>query len=201
LPHLNDIAADGAERGIIVLALNLEESLGTVQAFQDDNPHILFLMDTDASIYQAYRQNGYIPLNYTIGPDLAQTVDFWGEGYDENALLASVNGLRSPVSATLTPDFDTYPQGGTLGFDITVTNWTLGAPSVYMVIDAVLPSGGSYRIGVSQLDLAAGEVKTIRRDLPVPSTAPLGDYKLRVRLGTPPADLWNADTFDFEITP
>ena len=201
MPHLDDLAADEAERGIVVLALNLEESLGTVQSFQNDNPNILFLMDTDSSVYGAYRQNGYIPLNYTIGPDMAQTVDYWGEGFNEAALWASVVGLRSPVSANLTPDFDTYPQGGTLGFDIAVRNWTLLSRELYLVVDAVLPSGGSHRIGITRLDLGPGEEQLLRRDLPIPGTAALGDYTLRVRLGQPPADLWNADTFDFEITP
>jgi len=49
----------------------------------------VFLHDlTGWPTYNAYRQNGYIPLNYVI--DRAGIVRYWGEGFDEAAVRAAI---------------------------------------------------------------------------------------------------------------
>jgi len=49
----------------------------------------VFLIDgTGWPTYNAYRQNGYIPLNYVI--DRHGTVRYWGEGFDEQAVRNAI---------------------------------------------------------------------------------------------------------------
>jgi hypothetical protein len=98
-------------------------------------------------------------------------------------------------------DAPSFPRGSTLGFDVVVTNWTAySMANVYMLVNIDLPSGGSYKVDIVPLNLAPNEVRSIPYDLPIPSSVPLGDYAVRVLVGIPPVNLWNADTGAFEIT-
>lgn len=185
----------------MVIGLNYGESTGTVQHYQNLYPNILMLCDYSGSVYSRYRQNGYIPLNYVIDHDLDQTIDYWMEGYNHATITNHMNALLPDVSLILDPDSYTYTRGGTLGFDITVYNWTGSNQSVYMLIDVEMPGGSYYDVSTTPVNLSPNETRVIAQDLNIPMSAPVGDYRMRARLGTPPADLWNADFFAFEITP
>jgi hypothetical protein len=67
-------------------------------------------------------------------------------------------------------------------------------------MEVKLPSGGYMFLEKFAVDLAAGEELTLRRDIPIPGSAPLDTYMIRARLGLKP-DLWNGDIFHFEIVP
>lgn len=184
-----------------MLGLNYQESQTIVQNFQNSYPYILMLKDTSGSVYGKYRQNGYIPLNYLIDHDLSQSVVYWSEGYSHSTMLNKINATVADVTANLAPDASSYPRGGTLGFDVEVTNWIAANRYVYMLLDIEMPAGNYYPVQTTPLNLTPSEFRIIRKDLPIPMSAPIGSYMLRVRLGMPPADLWNLDTADFNITP
>jgi len=48
----------------------------------------VFLWDADNAVWDLYRQNGVIPLNYVIDP--SGIVRFWEEGFDEAAVRAAI---------------------------------------------------------------------------------------------------------------
>lgn len=184
------------------MALNYMEGLSTVQTYQNMYPNILMLRDSSGSVYNTYRQNGYIPLNYTIDHDLDQTVDFWMEGYNNTTITNRIDNLLADVTVNMDPDASSFQRGTTLGFDVNVTNWINANRTCYMLIDIEMTTGGYYPLGgAQQLTLSPLEVRLIRHDDLIPMIAPLGDYTMRARLGSPPTDLWCADYFDFTVTP
>jgi hypothetical protein len=200
LPHLGDIAVDYQEKGIQIIALNYQESVGIVQGYQNTYPEILFLLD-DSSIYSLYAQNNYIPLNYVLNHDFDQTVEYWEEGFDEDAVLGTVNDVRSDLVATLYPEADSYAPGETIGYNLKLKSWTLMPVGAYVVLDAVFPSGNTQRLKMAYLNFTLSEEKMFGLQQVIPMDVPSGDFKIRVQVGMPPGDLWSADYFDFTITP
>jgi len=186
--------------GIKIIAINLQESLEIVQGYQDSYPAILFLMD-NGTVWDDYLQNNYIPLNYVLNHDLAQTVEYWEEGYYEDQVLDTINAVRSRLVATLAPGADTYALGEMLGYDVAVTSWTLMPIEAYVVVDAILPTGVTKRLGMAYLHFTLGETKAFPREHLIPMNVPVGDYRVRVQVGMPPDDLWSADFFEFTVTP
>ncbi len=200
MPQLGAIATDYAAKGIQIIALNYQESLGIVQGYQDTYPDILFLLD-DGSIYSLYAQNNYIPLNYVLNHDYAQTVEFWEEGYTESQVLATINAVRSKLVATILPQADSYALGETISYDVKVKSWTLMPIAAYVVVEAVFPAGNTRRLAMAYLDFTLSEEKMFNKEHVIPMDVPTGDYKIRVQVGLPPDDLWSADYFDFAIAP
>ena len=201
MPQINSLAATYRERGLVVIAVNIYESASIVRNYQNQNPNILFLLDTNGSVWNKYYQNGYIPLNYTIGHDLSQSVDYWMEGYSGSTIQSRLNNLYSDVSLIMTPDSATYHQGGTLGFDIDMKNYSPAPRTFYALVDVELPSSSYFALFPPvSLTLGGNQTKHVRINYPLPPAVPLGNYVMRARIGWP-ADLWNADTFDFEIVP
>lgn len=203
MPQIDGIASTYADRGVVVMGINYKESLGIVQNYQNMYPNILMLRDTSGSVYNQYRQNGYIPLNYVIDHDLSQTVLFWMEGYSHSTIQNKIINALSDVSVNLTPFSTQIPLGTQLQFDITVENHITGAGRFcYMLLQAETPSGGSVQVGnVTTLNLAPAEVRVINKNLTIPVTAPLGTYRMKALLGMPPSSLWTMDFFDFDIVP
>ncbi len=200
MPQLGTIATDYAAKGIQIIALNYQESLSIVQGYQDTYPDILFLLD-DGSIYAQYAQNNYIPLNYVLNHDMVQTVEYWEEGYNEGQVLDTINAVRSKLVATLVQGDDTYALGETLSYDVHVQSWTLMPTAAYVVVDAILPTGTTRRLGVAYLHFTLGETKVIPREHVIPMNVPTGNYRIRVQVGLPTNDLWSADYFEFTATP
>jgi hypothetical protein len=201
LPQINAIAADYADRGVVVLGVNYKESHAIVQAKQDQYPEILMLEDPKGDAYALYRWNGYIPLNYVLDHDIRQTVDYRMEGYSDTTIRARIEALLAAVSVNLAPDAESFHPGGPLGFDLVFHNWGDRTESVAWDLTALLPGGDTLPVEAALLDLAPGESLTLRRDLQVPGMAPLDLYKMRCRVGQQPSDLWNMDYFDFELLP
>ena len=202
MPQINTIAQDYAAKGVKGLGLNYMESLSTVQTYQNWYPNILMLRDSSGSVYSSYRQNGYIPLNYVIDHDMDQTVRYWMEGYNNTTIKNQIENNLADVTANMDPAATSFQRGTQCVFDIEVTNWMNSNRTVYMLLDVELPSGGYRSLGpTQQLNLTALQVMLDPHAHNIPMAAPLGSYRMRVRLGMPPADLWNADYFDFEVTP
>ncbi len=201
MPQIDGIAADYADQGVVVLGINYRESQTIVQNYQNNYPNILMLKDTYGTVYNLYRQNGYIPLNYVLDHDLRQTVDYWMEGYSHATIVNRINNLLSDVTLMLVPDAESFSQGGTVGFDLNFTNWnTTDSKSFLVALDVKLPSGGYLFLDKLPVQLDPGEELTLRQDIPVPGNAPLNTYMMRARLGLK-GDLWNGDSFHFEIVP
>ncbi|KPJ53305.1 hypothetical protein AMJ39_05215 [candidate division TA06 bacterium DG_24] len=102
----------------------------------------------------------------------------------------------------LTPDTTVVLPGSELGVTYTAINrW--GQPEPFWVLtEAVVSSGDTVRVvGPDQYTLPADF--TVQRHLThrVPSAAPFGEYRYRSRIGTPPATLYDEDSFSFEIAP
>jgi hypothetical protein len=162
-------------------------------------PNLLVLKDTSGSVYNMYRQNGYIPLNYLIDHDMQQTVSFWMEGY--SSFQSRIENLISDVSLNLTPDAATYQRGTNLGFDIDYKNYSPAPRTCYTITDVELPSSAYYvLLSPSTLSIGGNQSKNVRIDFPVPGGVALGTYRMRTRIGFP-GDLWNADFFEFDIIP
>lgn len=202
MPQINTIGLEDAERGVVVIGVNYKESLSIVQNYQNMYPGILMLMDPAGAHYSLYRYNGYIPLNYVIGHDIQQTVDYRMEGYSHGTITSRINALMSDVTVTLVPDSAIFQRGGNLGFDLEYTNWSNSTKNVATLLDVELPSENYRDLETSQVSLNAGQTIVLRQDLHIPGQAPLGDtYRMRSLLGKAPNDLWNGDSFHFEITP
>ena len=118
LPQVNSLAGSLAERGFVVLGINLYEDKNTVLSFQNQYPDILFLRDTNGTVFNTYMKNGGIPLNYLIDHDVQQTIDYSMEGYNQFLFQSRIMSLLSDVSVNLSPDSSTYQRGGLLGFDV-----------------------------------------------------------------------------------
>ncbi len=199
MPQIDAIAADYADRGVVVLGVNYKESHATVQSMQEQYPDILMLEDPKGDAYALYRWNGYIPLNYVLDHDVQQTVDYRMEGYDDSVIRGRIEALLAAVTVKLIPDGGSFQPGGNLGFDLEFHNWGGESESVAWDLTALLPGGSDLPVDAALLDLAPGQTWTLRQDLAIPGAAPLERYKMRCRVGQQPYDLWNMDYFDFEL--
>ena len=201
LPQVNSLAGSLAERGFVVLGINLYEDKNTVLSFQNQYPDILFLRDTNGAVFNTYMKNGGIPLNYLIDHDVHQTIDYSMEGYNQFLFQSRIMSLLSDVSVNLFPDSSTYHRGGLLGFDVKIENWQKDSRTFYSLVDVRLPQGVYYPLYPPVPQTLAGNAsRTVRIDYSLPQVAPLGDYLLRTRIGLP-GDLWMTDTFSFEVVP
>lgn|GEM_PF-1355705 len=200
MPHLNDIAIEFEAKGIEVIAINLQEDLSVVQSYQESYPGILFLVD-NGTVWDDYYQNNYIPLNYVLNHDFAQTVEYWKEGYYEDEIHNTINDVRSRLVVTLQPNGDNFGPGDSISYDVAVKSWTLLPIEAYVVVEAVFPGGGTLSLGRAYLHFNLGETKAFQRQHVIPLDAPAGEYTIRARVGLPPDDLWSADGFAFTVTP
>lgn len=194
------MAADYAGQKLVVLGLNYQESLQIVQTYQDMYPNIIMLRDAAGTIYQRYRQNGYIPLNYVVTQE--QTVDWWMEGFNESIMRNHIEALLPAVTVVLENDGVPVPQGGELSFDVTVHNWENTAQTFYALTQVTLPGGATVTLmGPLQLTLDAGQELSVTLTEDIPGMAPLGIYTFEAKLGTyPPVELMDSSSFEFEVT-
>jgi hypothetical protein len=185
----------------VVLGINLWQSQSIVVDYQNRYPSILMLKDS-GSVWNNYRINGYIPLNYLLDHDLDQTVDYRMEGYSHSTFTSRILSLMSDVSVALTPSSSTYQRGGKLTYDVTFQNWATASRMFYVLMEADLPNGNTARLGSpSKVTLNASQILTVPKSHNIPTTVPLGFYTYRMQIGLPPADLWFQETFEFEIVP
>jgi len=157
------------------------------------------LMDTSGSVYNLYRQNGYIPLNYVLDQD--HLVDYWSEGFNHAAMIASLESVLPEVTVVLENDGIPVPQGGVLSYDVTIHNWETTAQSFYALTQATAPNGSTYKLaGPMQLTLQPGQEIAVTLTQNIPPLAPLGMYEFEAVLGTyPPVDFMDSSSFGFEV--
>ncbi|MBI4654718.1 MAG: right-handed parallel beta-helix repeat-containing protein [Nitrospirae bacterium] len=122
-----------------------------------------------------------------------------GSGYDIGAYEYISN-----VSVTLVPDSTSVPQGGTLGYTVTVTNNTASSQTFQYWTYVTLPNGSRYPttgelFGPVAVTLTAGQTKSAHLTHGIPTTASLGTYTYYGNVGTYPT-VWDADSFTFTVT-
>jgi hypothetical protein len=103
LPQLDVIQNDYGLSQLKIITINIRESWNIVKSYARGSP-CLFLRDGTESVWNMYRQNNWVPLNYVIKPDSSQTVYNWMEGFSESTIrnwidqcLVGVEGKRSFV--------------------------------------------------------------------------------------------------------
>lgn len=136
------------------------------------------------------------------GDDVAFTAYGFGLFIDRNDLLPPA-GPDLDVVVTA-PDSLTIPAtGGTVVYDVAITNTTTADIQATVKVEALLPNGSAYPITtVPNVLFRAGEtvVRTgIRQD--VPASAPAGTYALRVGVGSGALGVIDVDEFTFEKLP
>jgi hypothetical protein len=110
----------------------------------------------------------------------------------------------TPCQCNLVPDATIIPRGGTLGFDITVTNNTDEVQLFGFATYATKPGGGKYPpfgylIGPVRVSLNPYGSKSAHRSHSIPGNVPLGTYTYYGVVGTPGAGLYDRCQFDFEV--
>jgi len=108
------------------------------------------------------------------------------------------------VDLTLTPDSTTVPRGGTLGFQITITNNTDKAGTIRFATKVTLPNGNpyppsGYLFGPKEVTLNPYQSKSGHLSHTIPMGAPLGPYIYHGYIGRPGMGIIDEDQFDFEV--
>lgn len=183
----------------MVLALNGYDNINTIRTYQNMYPDVLMLRDPNWGVYQLYRQNGYIPLNYVLTQELI--VDYFMEGFSEGIIRNHIENLLAPVTVVLSYDGSPVPQGGTLSFDVTLTNWENTEQTFYALTEVTLPGGTTViLLGPVEITLDANQEVTVPLQHNIPLAAPLGMYEYTGMLGTfPPPEVMDYSSFEFEV--
>jgi hypothetical protein len=140
------------------------------------------------SIFPSYEKN------YTYG------IQFGGDFHRawENALKWAA-GMPS-VTINLIPDSETYSPGGTLGYAAILANQTSSPQTFWGRVTADVPGVGQVVV-VSPMHVTLPPNAFVEKHMahPIPNAAPLGTYEVTVTIGTPPANVWDEDSFVFEM--
>jgi hypothetical protein len=117
--------------------------------------------------------------------------------------VASDPQLLQPFECNLVPDETVIPRGGTLGFQITVTNYLNKYGYVRFATDVVKPNGlklppDGYLIGPLQVNLSPHGIKSAHKSHIIPDNAPLGTYTYRGYVGRSGV-LYHKCQFAFEV--
>lgn len=111
------------------------------------------------------------------------------------------------ISLSLLPDTPTVLQGGFLGVQATVTNYTNEDQSFIFASNVILPNGSTnpsppdLLLGPQWVILAPYETKNRHITHDIPICAPLGTYIYNGYIGKGLQDIWNECHFDFTVTP
>ena len=122
------------------------------------------------------------------------------------ARLAGWNpNISVPVSISLNPDGYQLAEGGTLGYNVTISNNIDSAQTVYVGSNVTLPAGdvypeSSYLLGPAQIVLAPGGSASGYIFHFIPANAPLGLYTYHGYVGTPVDGVIDEDSFDFAVS-
>lgn len=192
------MAVEFGERKFVVLGVNLWETWSIIEDYQNTYPNVLMLRDGGA-VWNIYRQNGYIPLNYVITQE--RIVDYFMEGYTDAIIRGRVLNLLPDVTIVLAPEATVVPQGGVLTFNATLTNWEGATENIYALTQVTLPGGGTFTL-LGPVPVTVDPYETISVNLhhDIPLGAPLGSYLYEGKIGTyPPADLMDSSKFTFEV--
>jgi parallel beta-helix repeat protein len=108
-----------------------------------------------------------------------------------------------PLTIYLTPDTTLIARPGELGVTYTLINIEPDPWTVWLRSDVTLPNGKPYPgnpiIGPKRVTLPGN--KNVQRHMthPIPGAAPLGVYIYKSRIGLPPDQLIDEDSFEFEV--
>lgn len=100
MPRVQAIYDDYASQGYVALAINLWEDMETVVKPKAGTYTYQFLRDGGA-VWNVYKQNSLIPLNYVIDPN--GVVRYWEEGFSESTIRQVIQQwLPVPYDAGVT---------------------------------------------------------------------------------------------------
>jgi parallel beta-helix repeat protein len=108
-----------------------------------------------------------------------------------------------PLTIYLTPDTTVITRPGELGVTYTLINIEPDPWTFWLRTDVTLPNGKPYPgnpiIGPKKVTLPGN--KNIQRHMthPIPGAAPLGIYTYKSRIGLPPGQLIDEDSFEFTV--
>jgi parallel beta-helix repeat protein len=108
-----------------------------------------------------------------------------------------------PVTIYLTPDTTLIVRPGELGVTYTLINIEPDPWTFWLRSDVMLPNGKPYPgnpiVGPKKVTLPGN--KNVQRHMmhPIPGAAPLGNYTYKSRIGLPPDQLIDQDSFEFEV--
>lgn len=109
------------------------------------------------------------------------------------------------VSIVLEPDATVYAPGETLGYTATLTNNTQQAQNFFAITEVTLPNGnpfpGNPVLGPQPVALGPAQQVSQHITHSIPYTAPIGTYTYTATIGTPPDNLIDSDSFQFEVNP
>lgn len=106
-----------------------------------------------------------------------------------------------PVTVRLYPEEIQITPGDDLSFTARLINNTDEELTVWALTEVDLPNGNTLGplLGPVRVTLAGEEVKEVSRVHTVPPAAPPGAYTYRAKVGQPPAQLWDEESFDFTV--
>jgi len=122
---------------------------------------------------------------------------------NESDFSNEVSGVATSVlECNLIPDTIVIPRGGTLGFQVTLTNTTNQIQSFKFATNATLPNGKNtrYLIKPTSFTLNPYQTRSFHRSQFIPNTAPLGVYTYNGYVGFP-GMIYHECWFFFEVTP
>jgi len=110
------------------------------------------------------------------------------------------------VSMKLEPDAATVERGGTLGYDVTLTNHTATTLTFKYLTNVTLPNGSPYPpsgalLGPKTIMLAPYASRSAHLTHLIPMSTPLGTYTYNAYIGVAPPTPMNERHFDFEVAP
>lgn len=190
---------DYPHRGIVVIAVNLAESVQTIQPYVEEYPEILFLRDQYEFVWDVYKDSGKLPLIYILDHDMEQNVRLRRESFDLNLVKNTTLNLIAPVSALLDPQTAQVKAGNDLNYNLKVKNWTSEDLIIWVKIDMVGPAGGVLGVyPMQKYTMPPYQLRSMDLVTHVPLGMPAGIYRFRVLIGRP-AELMYLEWFDFEV--
>lgn len=119
-------------------------------------------------------------------------------------VTATFNTTLPFVSLAITPDSTSIPRGGTLGYNVTLTNNTSTTQTFKYWTYVTLPNNSRYPatgelFGPVTVTLTAGQTKSAHLTHTIPTVAPLGTYTYHAQVGPYPA-IWDTKSFTFNVT-
>lgn len=82
LPRLQKIYDDYHSRGLEVISANIGEEWNTIKPLIRGYSYLV--LRDNGTVWNKYKQGGYIPLNYVLDDDESQTIVYWKEGFNED---------------------------------------------------------------------------------------------------------------------
>jgi hypothetical protein len=125
-----------------------------------------------------------------------------GENTKAEIMELYVDYLYRPVKVELSPRSTQVKRGETLVVDITVESNTATSLKAYGLVNLTLPNEKNYPlVPPKQFQLSPGQKVTPVGRHKVPAFAPLGNYSYTVIIADSTHEIYDSDTFVFEIIP